>query len=248
MRPAIATVFFVLVGLTFNSANASFLDEQLLYSRVRDAYKFKKDTIVSQLKEMNLITSNFQVLVKAYKYEERVRVFVKSKTEKKWRLYQDIQICSNSGTLGPKRMQGDMQVPEGYYTINHFNPYSNFHLSLGISYPNKSDRLKSTAKDKGGAIYMHGNCVTIGCIPITDEPIKEIYILCVMAKSAGQVNIPIHIFPFDYSEIKMQVAKEKYPEHIVFWENLFEAEKRFQEDSIQVPVSVNEKGDYFIGS
>ena len=246
MSKSLATIFLILTGLIFNSARASFLDEQLVYSRVRDAYKSKKDTIEAQLTALGLSRSNFQVMVKAYKYEEKVRVFVKSKTAKKWMIYQTLSICSNSGTLGPKRMQGDMQVPEGYYSINHFNPYSNFHLSLGISYPNKSDKMKSTAKDKGGAIYMHGNCVTIGCIPIQDEPIKEIYILCVLAKTAGQVNIPINIFPFDYTEEKWAVAKIKFPEHTDFWANIFEGEKKFQVDSIQPSVLINTTGDYYI--
>ncbi len=46
-----------------------------------------------------------------------------------------------AGTLGPKRMQGDYKVPEGFYYINEFNPKSSFHLSLGLNYPNASDRI-----------------------------------------------------------------------------------------------------------
>jgi murein L,D-transpeptidase YafK len=33
-------------------------------------------------------------------------------------------------------MEGDYQVPEGFYYITEFNPASNYHLSLGINYPN----------------------------------------------------------------------------------------------------------------
>ncbi len=47
-----------------------------------------------------------------------------------------------AGTLGPKTNAGsDYQVPEGFYYINEFNPKSSFHLSLGLNYPNASDRI-----------------------------------------------------------------------------------------------------------
>jgi hypothetical protein len=32
----------------------------------------------------------------------------------------------------------------------HFNPYGNFHLSLGVSHPNKADKIKIDAQDKAG--------------------------------------------------------------------------------------------------
>jgi len=62
----------------------------------------------------------------------------------------------------------DEQVPEG------FNPQSNFQLSLHVSYPNAADRI-SGSKQNLGDIFLDGNCVTIGCIPITDDEIKEVY-------------------------------------------------------------------------
>lgn len=103
--------------------------------------------------------------------------------------------CASSGILGPKRKEGDRQIPEGIYYINHFNPVSNFHLSLGINYPNPSDKILSDPAQPGESFYIHGNCVTIGCIPISDDKIKELYILAVEAYNNGQVKIPVHIFP-----------------------------------------------------
>jgi hypothetical protein len=40
-------------------------------------------------------------------------------------------------------------------------------------YPNESDRILGERKNQGGDIFPHGNCVTIGCLPITDGGIKE---------------------------------------------------------------------------
>ena len=59
-------------------------------------------------------------------------------------------VCAFSGTIGPKRCQGDSQVPEGFYSIDRFNPWSNFYLSLGINYPNFADRILKTCNDPGG--------------------------------------------------------------------------------------------------
>jgi len=47
----------------------------------------------------------------------------------------------------------------------------------------------------GGDILVHGSCVTIGCLPITDDGIKQVYWLAVLAKQSGQAHIPIWIFP-----------------------------------------------------
>jgi len=247
-----ATKLLIKIGLfsfiLLNSFNnyASFLDEQLKYSRVREAYQLKKPIIIEKLSSMELTTENVEVMIKAYKMERTVKLYVKKSSEKKWRLYDDYDFCSFSGDLGPKREEGDMQIPEGYYSINHFNPYSNFYLSLGVSYPNKADKLKSTARKKGGAIYMHGDCVTIGCIPITDDLIKEVFIMAVLGRDNGQPKIPLHIFPFEYSEPVMRQASIQYPDHAVFWNNLYSIETQFDSTMVLPKVGINSKGDYYV--
>src|SRR5690606_17823468 len=105
--------------------------------------------------------------------------------------------------------------------INHFNPVSNFYLSLGVSYPNASDRILSDRAAPGGAIYVHGNCVTLGCIPITDDKIKELYVMAVEAKNNGQQKIPIHIYPRRLNDDGMRNLRSAYatqPNLIAFWE------------------------------
>jgi murein L,D-transpeptidase YafK len=107
------------------------------------------------------------------------------------------RICALSGTLGPKRREGDGQIPEGFYSITLLNPTSTFHLSMLVDYPNASDRIRGRLDDPkaalGGSIMVHGNCVTIGCIPVKDEPIEEIYLAVAEALRRGPV--PIHVFP-----------------------------------------------------
>src|SRR5690606_26788584 len=124
--------------------------------------------------------------------------------------FKTYKVCALAGTLGPKRMEGDYQVPEGFYYINEFNPRSVYHLSLGLNYPNASDRYLSDAIQPGGDIYIHGSCVTTGCIPITDSQIEELYALATYAKNAGQDFIPVHIFPVRFNVKKSADYLTKY--------------------------------------
>ncbi len=237
---------FLILFLFSNLSQASIIDEQLKNPRVKKAYENKLTLIKDRLEEKGFDIDDYQLIIKAYKFEQQVKLYVKKKNDSKWQIYRQYPFCWTSGELGPKRQQGDYQIPEGYYKVNHFNPHSTFHLSLGVSYPNKADRIKSPHRDKGGAIYMHGGCATIGCIPIRDEPIKEVYILSLIARSNGQTSIPIHIFPFEYSEAKMTIAFAKFPEHKEFWGNLFEVEKKFNEEKIQATVRIDNKGNYYL--
>jgi murein L,D-transpeptidase YafK len=103
-----------------------------------------------------------------------------------------------------------LQIPEGFYHIDRFNPYSNFYLSLGINYPNKSDRILGNKSNLGGDIFIHGDCVTIGCLPITNDQIKELYIICVEARNNGQTTIPVTIFPSKLSETEYKRLTDKF--------------------------------------
>ncbi|MDK3017888.1 L,D-transpeptidase family protein [Pseudodonghicola flavimaris] len=88
--------------------------------------------------------------------------------------------------VGHKQIEGDGRTPEGSYLIDRRNPNSDFHLSLGISYPNSTDRARARAmgKSPGGDIFIHGQPVgyrpngrdwTAGCIAVQDTEIEEIY-------------------------------------------------------------------------
>jgi murein L,D-transpeptidase YafK len=87
---------------------------------------------------------------------------------------------------GHKLRSGDGRTPEGRYYINRRNPRSDFHLSLGISYPNALDIARSLAVgvNPGGDIFIHGGPRrtaerkrdwTAGCIAVTDKEIEEIW-------------------------------------------------------------------------
>ena len=147
-------------------------------------------------------------------------------------------------------MEGDYQVPEGFYAINEFNPKSTYYLSLGINYPNVSDKILSDSLKPGSAIYIHGSCVTVGCIPIRDEQIDELYILAAYAKDQGQDFIPVHIFP-----IRFNVERSvKYLENLTkddpalkkFADKMEDAFDYFDKYKQLPVVMIGDKGQYMI--
>jgi murein L,D-transpeptidase YafK len=179
-----------------------------------------------------------------------LEVWVKNKNIDSFTLFKTYKVCMESGSIGPKRAEGDNQVPEGFYYINEFNPKSTYHKALGLNYPNASDKVLSDAKRPGGDIYIHGNCVSVGCIAIQDMPIEEVYILAAAAKTSGQDFVPVHIFPVNYgvkksldfltSSIKGRQANNKYILGIKSVYDYFEKRKRLP------VVLINSKGDYIL--
>jgi murein L,D-transpeptidase YafK len=179
-----------------------------------------------------------------------MELWVKNKQSEKYKLFKTYKVCALAGSLGPKRMAGDYQVPEGFYYINEFNPRSLYHLSLGLNYPNESDKMLGDISQPGGDIYIHGSCVTTGCIPITDDQIEELYILAAHAKDLGLDFIPVHIFPVNFRNSRSVAYLNRYlqtfQEYGSFERNMKNAFYYFEKNR-QIPlVIVNGKGDYIM--
>lgn len=224
----------------------TFRAEQMAKPRVKVAYEEKWDSITAKLKRMNVTVDQLEVFIRGFKEEKQLECWVKQKKDTTWQLFTTFPICASSGELGPKRCQGDNQVPEGFYYVNIFNPYSAYYLSLGVSYPNASDKIFACRRDAGGAIMIHGNCCTIGCIPITDEMIKELYVLCVEAKNSGQKEVPIHLFPARLTTSNALRLKELEDDLAVrvFWDNLQTGYDWFETKRKLPVVTVDKEGKY----
>lgn len=238
--------FLFLLVLTFQLPAQSFRVEQKKAARVKTAYSEKWEDLKKELIKKEVNAESFEVFIRAFKQEEKLELWVKSKGTKTFKLFRTYDICESSGVLGPKRKQGDGQVPEGFYTIAVFNPYSSYHLSLGVSYPNASDRILGKG-NLGGDIMIHGNCVTIGCIPLTDTYIKEVYVMAVEAKNAGQSSVPVHIFPCKMEEKGMQFLKDEFDGKtalIDFWTNIKTGYDSFEKTKELPKVSVGSDGKY----
>ena len=189
MKPILALALFLLSALPSSSDQPkSFRDLQWKYPRVRAASAEKDAVLRQRFQEKGLPYPPHAILLRAFKKEAVLELWAASAEDQPYVLVHEYSICTPSGVLGPKRRFGDERVPEGFYELDWFNPQSNFYLSMHISYPNASDRILGSHQNPGGDIFLHGDCASIGCIPITDDGIKEVYWLAVLVHSQSLLN------------------------------------------------------------
>jgi len=204
-----------IIAFLFAFTSDGFKKQQLSYPRVRAAFAAKEQLLLTDLRKIGISESGLKLYLRGFKKERKLEAWVSSGGP--FQLLRTYSFCNFSGVLGPKRRRGDGQIPEGLYTLDYYNPVSSYLLSMRVSYPNESDKKRTTGSSTGGDIYIHGGCATIGCIPITDDKIKELYTLAVMAKDASGANVPIHIFPFEMTTENMA---SNAGIHSAFWKEL----------------------------
>ena len=154
-----------------------------------------------------------------------------------WTLFRTYPVAALSGGPGPKQREGDGQVPEGFYAVQPggLNPASSYHLSFNIGYPNAHDlHLGRT----GSFIMIHGAEVSIGCLAMTDPVIEEIYLIVEAALSAGQTEVPVHLFPFRMNAPRLDAERES--EWLPFWQELLPAYESFESRRIPPRVTFEE--------
>ncbi len=215
-----------------------------------DVFIKVEDSLKKQFALKKLQWPASEMYIRSFKYDRQLEVWVKTEDKETFKLFKTYKVCMQSGSIGPKRFEGDYQVPEGFYYINEFNPNSNYHLALGLNYPNASDKILSDSLRPGNEIYIHGNCVSTGCIAISDAPIEELYVLANSVKDHGQDFIPVHVFPIKYNvkksfEYLAQTSKENQSLQ-KFAISLKMAFDYFEEKKKLPVILVNKKGDYII--
>lgn len=246
--------FFYLIAIFFVPVNSqaqnSFVSRERSSFKLAGIFNSKEDTLEKEFAAKGLQWPARYVYIRSFKYDEQLEVWVKNTAREKYKLFKTYKICMQSGTMGPKRLQGDYQVPEGFYYINEFNPHSNYHLALGLNYPNASDKILSDSLRPGNAIYIHGSCVSVGCIPVTDDEIEEIYIIASYAKANGEDFIPVHVFPIKYNVKKsmeyFRIIAKNNPTLQKFELQLKNAYDKFEETRQLPVVLIDREGDYVI--
>ena len=203
-------------------------------------------SLKKELQKFDIQPNTVRIFLRAFKQEQKLEAWIKAEKDSKFRLFKSYDFCKSSGKLGPKRREGDLQIPEGFYHINRFNPKSKFHLSLGLNYPNASDLILSDKEKPGSDIFLHGGCVTVGCIPITDEKIRELYLLASFAKDSGQKQIPVHIFPFKMTNAIFGEKNQNNPNYS-FWQSLEPIYRYFEKNEyLPSSIQIDENGFYSI--
>jgi murein L,D-transpeptidase YafK len=248
----IALSFLSLLAISSDAQEPkSFREMQWKYPRVRTASKEKDEVLRQRFKEKGLAYPPRAILLRAFKQEAALELWAADASDGPYTLVHEYRICTSSGTLGPKRRFGDEQVPEGFYELDWFNPQSNFFLSLHISYPNASDRILGSHVNPGGDIFLHGNCASIGCIPITDEGIKEVYWLAVLVHNQSGQHLPIEIFPARLTDDGLKALASAHPHQpalLAFWSNLKEGYDYFEKSHRLPRIKTRADGAYAISA
>ncbi|HVZ41195.1 MAG TPA: L,D-transpeptidase family protein [Candidatus Kapabacteria bacterium] len=162
-----------------------------------------------------------RVMLLAFKHERQLEVWGANAAGSYALLYRH-RVLAASGGPGPKRREGDEQVPEGFYDITELNPNSQFHLSMRVGYPNADDlahaRVDRTAM--GGDIYIHGNHLSIGCLAIGDPGIEELFGLMAQVPRGSR---RIVIAPFDFR----RHPNAAYPKEAAWVHEMYGRMKKF---------------------
>ncbi len=247
------TIWFLFIALCAcmpafaQNEDEHFRNNQLSSVRVADALKKYSDTAEREFRKKGMAWPPKDVYIRAFKSQNQMELWARNNETAAYSLIKTYPICAISGHLGPKRTKGDRQVPEGFYFIEEFNPHSEYYLSMLLNYPNYSDHMNGTAHHLGGDIYIHGGCVTIGCMPMTDDGIKELYTICLNAKMNGQEFIPVHIFPTRLNKSGMNYLKSEYRGdniRLEFWASLKNSYDYFEKNHRLLPVMYTPDGLY----
>jgi murein L,D-transpeptidase YafK len=177
------------------------------------------------------------VLVRVFKEESELEVW-KQDTTGQYQLLKVYPICRWSGELGPKKVQGDRQAPEGFYSITPglMNPNSNYYLAINIGFPNAYDKANNYS---GAFLMIHGDCSSAGCYAMTDEQIGEIYSLARESFLGGQKEFQIQAFPFRMTAANL--ARHRNNPNMPFWRMLKEGSDHFEVTHLEPKVDVCDK-------
>lgn len=158
-----------------------------LKNEPRMIYSFKKAHIQYPPQKLALL---------AFKKELKIELWAKN-AKNNWRYIKTYPLTASSGKLGPKLKEYDKQIPEGIYKLTMFNPYSRWHLSMMINYPNEFDKMQAKIDRRyklGGDIFLHGKNTSIGCLAVGDKSIEELFLL---VRRVGLENVQLIISPND---------------------------------------------------
>ncbi|HQZ12766.1 MAG TPA: murein L,D-transpeptidase family protein [Devosia sp.] len=180
-----------------------------------DAPRYDRAPLVADLEAAGFALGT-PAHVRIFKREKRLEVWM-ARDDGRYAQFRSYDICTYSGTLGPKLVEGDLQAPEGFYRVSRLqlNPNSRHHLAFNLGFPNAYDRSYGRT---GSALMVHGGCSSVGCFAITDAAVDEVYAIVEAALARGQEAVDVHVFPFALTD--RALAAEADGPWTGFWHNL----------------------------
>ena len=194
-----------------------------------------------------------EVFLRWFKREAELELWARNPGRRFRHLIGTCQSWPPPGEPGPKRREGDRQSPEGFYEIDRFQ--SPERVSSSRSASELSQRRGPRASDPeqpGSEIYIHGSNVSIGCAPIGDDAIEEVYLAAFDAHKYGQARIQVHVFPGRMSgpEWEKFASDEiaRRPELAAFWAQLQPGFDYFEQRRTLPVIHVESDGRQFWGN
>ena len=179
--------------------------------------------------------SDSAIFIQIFKQEGILELYKKA-TNGQYKLAKTYPICKFSGGLGPKKLEGDLKSPEGFYqiTARQLNPNSRYYRSINIGFPNEFDKAQGYS---GNYLMIHGSCVSVGCYAMTDKYMSEIYQTVEIALKNGQSAIDISIYPFRMTEENLR--HHRGSSHYSFWKQLQPAYDHFNRTGHPAQIAVS---------
>lgn len=224
--------------------NLAFKTCQLKNQKVKDAYDTKWNMLKAEMKGSKINADEFDIYIRALKADKVVEVWMRNKSEVKYHLFKTYAICSNG--LESNNSDVENQMPEGFYQIELFNPKSNYYLSMQINYPNNSDIMLNKKDNAYDEIMLNGDCATINGLSMTNDAIKELYVLCLEVRNRNK-PIYIDIYPTKLSDENFKMLEANHSKsQLSFWKTLKPMYDYFEENKLLPGISLDKKGHYVL--
>lgn len=176
---------------------------------LEDVLRYAKPRAEAAFPQLESLTDGRPLALLAFKDAQVLEVW--KSTSRGWSHVRDYPFAGYSGRLGPKLREGDGQIPEGIYRVELLNPNSSYHLSMKIDYPNAFDLQRAAEdgrRDPGSDIYIHGDTRSVGCIPLGDAAIEELFYL---VAANGEGNTEVVIAPSDLRRRPAELPRGSAP-------------------------------------
>ncbi len=180
-------------------AQNSFVDQERSSFKLAGILNGKEDTLQKEFVAKGLQWPANYVYIRSFKYDAQLEVWVKNQLKKNTSFSKHIRSACRAAQWGQKDCRVITRFPKAFIISMNLIRIAIIISALGLNYPNASDRILSDSLRPGNAIYIHGSCVSVGCIPVTDDEIEEIYIIASYARANGEDFIPVHVFPIRYN-------------------------------------------------
>lgn len=209
MRYCVAFLFVSISLPIFSMAPRVNLNKAI--DRVITRYGLPQEPkLQSYFKKANVSYPPKEIALLAFKKERNIELWAKGKSSN-WNYIHAYPLTAYSGKLGPKLKENDLQIPEGIYHLTAFNPYSAYHLSMMINYPNEFDKTKAQKDGRnklGDNIFLHGKDTSVGCLAIGNKAIDQLFLL---TRRVGLKKVKVVIAPNDLRKSKPATNQSGQP-------------------------------------